>query len=139
VLLHPGTVSNPHDADDRESYGSGMSETSNVSEDIPISVTQRAIEMGKQKLEEAGGGHLGIRVGVKGGGCSGLLYHFEFADDVREKRDLVAKVDGLTLLVDKRSLKYLAGSEAAMGAFIGDVAPEAQAEFLRSGIEKVHD
>ena len=36
-------------------------------------------------------------------------------------------------------LKYLAGSEAAMGAFIGDVAPEAQAEFLRSGIEKVHD
>lgn len=110
MLLHPGTVSNPHDADDRESYGSGMSETSNVSEDIPISVTQRAIEMGKQKLEEAGGGHLGIRVGVKGGGCSGLLYHFEFADDVREKRDLVAKVDGLTLLVDKRSLKYLAGS-----------------------------
>ncbi|UYN82710.1 MAG: galactose-1-phosphate uridylyltransferase [Microcella sp.] len=32
-------------------------------------------------------------------------------------------------------LKYLAGSEAAMGAFIGDVAPEAQAEFIRNGIE----
>lgn len=33
-------------------------------------------------------------------------------------------------------LKYLAGSEAAMGAFIGDVAPEAQAAFIREGIEK---
>lgn len=34
-------------------------------------------------------------------------------------------------------LKYLAGSEAAMGAFIGDVAPEAQAAFIRNGIESV--
>ena len=33
-------------------------------------------------------------------------------------------------------LKYLAGSESAMGAFIGDVSPEAQAAFIRSGIEK---
>ena len=33
-------------------------------------------------------------------------------------------------------LKYLAGSESAMGAFIGDVSPEVQAAFLRSGIEK---
>lgn len=36
-------------------------------------------------------------------------------------------------------LKYLAGSEAAMGAFIGDVAPEAQAAFIREGIARVHD
>ncbi|PZF60273.1 galactose-1-phosphate uridylyltransferase [Curtobacterium sp. MCBD17_034] len=34
-------------------------------------------------------------------------------------------------------LKYLAGSEAAMGAWIGDVVPEAQAEFIRGGIERV--
>jgi UDPglucose--hexose-1-phosphate uridylyltransferase len=33
-------------------------------------------------------------------------------------------------------LKFLAGSESAMGAFIGDVAPESQAAFIRSGIEK---
>ncbi len=36
-------------------------------------------------------------------------------------------------------LKFLAGSEAAMGAFIGDVAPEAQAAFIREGIARVHD
>ena len=89
-----------------------MAELASTNEDeIPITVTARAIEMGKHKLKEAGDGHVGIRVGVKGGGCSGLSYHFEFADSVREKRDLVMEIDGLTLLVDKRSLKYLAGSE----------------------------
>ena len=33
-------------------------------------------------------------------------------------------------------LKYLAGSEAAMGAFIGDVLPEQTAAFIREGISK---
>ncbi len=81
-----------------------------ISNDLPIAVTSRAIEMGRQKLAEADGEPVGIRVGIKGGGCSGLQYHFEFADTVREKRDIVATVDGFTLLVDRRSLKYLAGS-----------------------------
>ncbi len=36
-------------------------------------------------------------------------------------------------------LKFLAGSETAMGAFIGDVTPEAQAEFIREGITAAHD
>jgi iron-sulfur cluster assembly protein len=88
-----------------------MAEPTQTSEEIPITVSERAVEMGKQKLQEAGEGHIGIRVGVKGGGCSGLSYHFEFADSVRENRDLIMELDGLTLLVDKRSLKYLAGSE----------------------------
>jgi UDPglucose--hexose-1-phosphate uridylyltransferase len=34
-------------------------------------------------------------------------------------------------------LKYLAGSEAAMGAWIGDIAPEKTAEFVREGIARV--
>ena len=85
-----------------------------MSEAAPITVSARAVEMGKQKLAEAreeGTSAVGIRVGVKGGGCSGLLYHFELADGVREGRDIVMELDGLTLLVDQRSVKYLAGSE----------------------------
>jgi len=81
-----------------------------ISDEVPIMVAPRAVQMGKQKLSEAGDSPIGIRVGIKGGGCSGLQYHFEFAYDVREKRDLVTELDGLTLLVDKRSLKYLSGS-----------------------------
>lgn len=81
-----------------------------ISDEVPIQVTPRALEMGKQKLVDAGGEHLGIRIGVRGGGCSGLMYHFEFADAVKEKRDIRVDLDGLTLLVDRRSLKFLAGS-----------------------------
>jgi iron-sulfur cluster assembly protein len=81
-----------------------------LAEGAPITVTPRAIEMGKQKLAEVGGSFVGIRVGVKGGGCSGLSYHFELAERVREDRDLVLDLDGLKLLVDKRSLRYLEGS-----------------------------
>src|SRR5687767_11894885 len=76
----------------------------------PITITPRAVEMGRQKLAEAGGAHVGIRVGVKGGGCSGLSYHFELADSVREGRDIVLELDGLKVLVDARSVKYLEGS-----------------------------
>ena len=36
----------------------------------------------------------------------------------------------------ENKLKYLAGSEAAMGAWIGDVTPEATAQFIREGIAR---
>lgn len=80
-------------------------------EELPITITPRAIEMGRQKLAEVDGKHTAIRVGVKGGGCSGLTYVFEFADAPKEGKEHVVELDGLTLFVDKRSLKFLAGSE----------------------------
>ena len=52
----------------------------------------------------------------------------------RDSVRLMLQVTSPRRAADK--LKYLAGSEAAMGAFIGDVAPETQAAFIRSGIEK---
>ena len=67
-----------------------------ISDEVPIEVSPRAIEMGKQKMSEADGPVLGIRVGIKGGGCSGLMYHFEFAEKVRENRDIVVEVDGVS-------------------------------------------
>lgn len=77
----------------------------------PIAVSARAIEMGRAKLADVeGDGYVGIRVGVKGGGCSGLIYAFEFAKAVRPERDLIMDFPGFRLLVDRRSLKYLAGS-----------------------------
>ncbi|WP_371808311.1 galactose-1-phosphate uridylyltransferase [Agromyces sp. Marseille-P2726] len=57
---------------------------------------------------------------------------------VHERRDDVRLM--LQLMSPRRSagrLKYLAGSEAGMGAWIGDVAPEAQAEALRAALEEV--
>jgi len=80
----------------------------------PIDLTPKAIEMAKQKLaqarDEGVGPILGLRVGVRGGGCSGLAYAFDFATKIRDGRDLVFDFDGLTVVVDDRSVKVLEGS-----------------------------
>jgi len=53
-----------------------------------------------------------LRVGVKGGGCSGLSYTMDFDDKIQEGVDEVFDVDGgLKVLVDKKSLLYLWGTE----------------------------
>jgi len=50
----------------------------------------------------------GLRVKVVGGGCSGFMYELEFSDS--EDTDKVSDVGGINLIVDNRSILYLAGS-----------------------------
>jgi iron-sulfur cluster assembly protein len=75
-----------------------------------ITLTPRAVEMAKKKLLEAGEPAEGLRLGVKGGGCSGFYYVYELAKKVRPNRDLVFEFDGLKVVVDNRSIEYLKGS-----------------------------
>ena len=51
----------------------------------------------------------GLRVGVKGGGCSGFQYQLAF--DERRDGDIVFEDHGLQLLVDPQSLSYVDGSQ----------------------------
>jgi iron-sulfur cluster assembly protein len=51
----------------------------------------------------------GLRVGVKGGGCSGFQYQLAF--DEQRDSDAVFESHGLRLFVDKQALPYVAGSE----------------------------
>jgi iron-sulfur cluster assembly protein len=50
-----------------------------------------------------------IRVAVKGGGCSGLMYDLLFDDGIKEQ-DQVFEDNGIKILVDKKSLLYLLGT-----------------------------
>lgn len=50
-----------------------------------------------------------IRVAVKGGGCSGLMYDLEF-DSAIEESDEIFEDNGVKILVDKKSLLYLLGT-----------------------------
>jgi len=50
-----------------------------------------------------------VRVGVKGGGCSGLMYDLSF-DDLLRPEDKVLEDQGIKLVVDKKSVLYLAGT-----------------------------
>jgi iron-sulfur cluster assembly protein len=80
-----------------------------MSEDPRIKVTPKAVEMGKKQLIDSGQRPLGLRLGVKGGGCSGYYYVYDVANKVRE-RDLVYDFDGLTVVMDNRSVELLEGA-----------------------------
>ncbi|KAF7598775.1 MAG: iron-sulfur cluster assembly protein IscA [Candidatus Dactylopiibacterium carminicum] len=53
---------------------------------------------------------VGVRLGVKTTGCSGMAYKLEYADDV-DADDLVFESQGLKVLVDPKSLPYIDGTE----------------------------
>lgn len=52
----------------------------------------------------------GLRVGVKGGGCSGLSYSLGFDAEQRESDKIIMK-DGIRIFVDPKSLFYLSGTQ----------------------------
>ena len=74
---------------------------------------------GVPRAEDAAGSGAGLRVGVRGGGCSGFQY--SLALDEQRDGDQVFEHDGITVLVDEQSLRYVDGSivdytESLMGA-----------------------
>jgi iron-sulfur cluster assembly protein len=51
-----------------------------------------------------------VRVGVKGGGCSGLMYQLTFDNELKEG-DQVFEDNGVKVVVDRKSFLYLVGTE----------------------------
>lgn len=52
-----------------------------------------------------------LRVGVKGGGCSGLSYAMDFDDRIDETDEVVNVDSGLKIVIDRKSVLYLFGTE----------------------------
>jgi iron-sulfur cluster assembly protein len=75
-----------------------------------IQVTHHAVERVKKLLVERGTPDQGLRIGVRGGGCSGLSYFMDFAPGP-EKTDRVLEFDGLKVFVDPKSHLFLDGIE----------------------------
>lgn len=75
-----------------------------------ISVTDKAKEkIGELLKEEGRTPQHNVRVSVKGGGCSGLMYDLNFDDQINPA-DQVFEDKGVKILVDKKSLLYLLGT-----------------------------
>ncbi len=74
-----------------------------------ISMTQAAADHVRKFLGGRGKG-VGIRLGVRTSGCSGMAYVLEFADELEED-DLVFEDHGVKVIVDPKSLIYLDGTE----------------------------
>jgi iron-sulfur cluster assembly protein len=72
-----------------------------------IQVTPQAIRKIKQTFEREGV-FGGLRLGILGGGCSGLSYQFKYEVKPRE-RDHIFDFDGVRIFIDPKSLIYLRG------------------------------
>ena len=64
----------------------------------------------KSLLAERQTPQAGLRIAVKGGGCSGLAYHMEWAEAPKE-RDKVFEREGVRVFIDPKSYLYLMGTE----------------------------
>jgi iron-sulfur cluster assembly protein len=76
---------------------------------MAITVTENAARHIAKNLSKRGKG-VGLRLGVRTSGCSGLAYKLEYADEIRPE-DARFDSHGVTVLVDPKSLAYLDGTE----------------------------
>lgn len=83
----------------------------------PITVTEAAKARVKALLAQRGKPSAGVRVGVRSGGCSGLAYTIEYADEINPYDDVVTvKADDgsdeeLNIIIDPKAIMYLIGTE----------------------------
>ena len=76
---------------------------------MAVTLTPDAAKHVQRSLSKRGKG-LGLRVGVRTSGCSGLAYKLEFADQASPE-DVEFECHGVKVLVDPKSLQYIDGTE----------------------------
>lgn len=76
---------------------------------MAITMTQAAADRVSSFLQKRGKG-VGLRLGVRTSGCSGMAYVLEFVDAI-EDTDEVFEDHGVKIIVDKKSLLYIDGTE----------------------------
>jgi len=79
--------------------------------EFEISITDKAVKEIKKIMDENKiASEFGLRIGVKGGGCSGFTYTIGFDPETREG-DSIIEQDGVKLFIDGKSLFYLSGTQ----------------------------
>ncbi len=76
---------------------------------MAISVTEAAADRIKKFMAQRGKG-VGLRLGVKTTGCSGMAYVMEYADEINAE-DTVFEAKGVKIIIDRKSAVYLDGTE----------------------------
>lgn len=76
---------------------------------LPINITAKALLQFKSSILAEDPIPYGIRIGVKGGGCSGFLFNLEFIqqEDIDLEDDEEFSIDGLNIVIDVFSKEYL--------------------------------
>jgi iron-sulfur cluster assembly protein len=76
---------------------------------MTVSLSATAVKHINRSLSKRGKG-IGVRLGVKTTGCSGLAYKLEFVDDSLPE-DVIFEVEGIKILVDPKSMPYVDGTQ----------------------------
>jgi iron-sulfur cluster assembly protein len=76
----------------------------------PITLTDKAFGQIKSLLAKRGKPSLGIRIGIRTKGCSGLSYSLEYADE-KNPLDEVVEMEGVKILIDFKAILFILGTE----------------------------
>jgi iron-sulfur cluster assembly protein len=86
-----------------------LAQIAEINANMKVGLTEAAARHITRYLTRRGKG-VGVRLGVKTTGCSGLAYKIEFADEIAPE-DIVFEDLGVKILVDPKSLPYIDGTE----------------------------
>ncbi|MEM0930796.1 MAG: iron-sulfur cluster assembly accessory protein [Pseudomonadota bacterium] len=75
-----------------------------------ITLTDRAAERMQTIMQHADEDFIGVRIGVKNGGCAGMEYTLDYATE-KETLDEVVEDRGVTILIDPKAILFLLGTE----------------------------
>lgn len=75
-----------------------------------VFVSATAAEQIKKQLTKRGTPEAYLRLGIRGGGCSGFSYVLQFEDNPPKAKDILFEVEGVRVIVDSKSILYLNGS-----------------------------
>ena len=76
---------------------------------MAVTLTEKAAQHIQRNITKRGKG-LGLRVGVRTSGCSGMAYKLEYVDEA-DQHDLVYESFGVNIYVDPKSLPYIDGTQ----------------------------
>ena len=75
-----------------------------------IKLSDNAAERIKQIMSKAENSAIGVRVGVKSGGCAGMSYVMEYANEIKPNEEVIKK-KGVKVFIDPKAIMYLLGTE----------------------------
>ena len=75
-----------------------------------IKISQSAANKIKEIMSQDKNSSIGVRVGVKSGGCAGMSYVMEYAKEIKPNEEIIED-KGVKVLIDPKAIMYLLGTE----------------------------
>ena len=75
-----------------------------------IKLSDKAVNRIKEIMSQAQSSTIGVRVGVKSGGCAGMSYIMEYATNIKPNEEVIED-KGVKVLIDPKDIMYLLGTE----------------------------